>query len=143
MTPFEYISTHVYVKLKPSKVQGVGVFAIRDIPSGIDPFAIWEGASGTYSIEEDLLILLPKEVYSHVKDMFTYSPNFPEDTNTYVRLVNGFHWIYQNPYYFINSGFSKANVDKDTLLTTRHIRKGEELLSNYGRYERFSKKELI
>lgn len=143
MTPFEYISTRVYTKLQPSRVQGVGVFALKDIPENINPFEIWDGDSGLYSITEDELKTLPQEIYLHIKDMFTYSPHFPYDTNTYVKLINGFHWIYQNPYYFVNSGFEKANIDKDTLLTTRKIRKGEELLSNYGRYERFPSKELI
>ena len=40
-------------------------------------------------------------------------------------------------------GLEKYNIDKDTKLTNRTIFRGEELLSNYGRYERFEKKDLI
>lgn len=143
MTPFEYISTKIYVKLKPSRIQGVGVFAIKDIPIGINPFEIWKGKSNRYPITELELKSLPMELYNHIKDVFLYGPEFPSNTDTYVTLTNGCHWIYTTPYYFINSGFDTANIDKDTLLTTRLIYKGEELLSNYGRYERFDKKNLL
>jgi hypothetical protein len=143
MTPFEYISTKIFVKLKPSRIQGIGLFAMRDIPYQINPFEVWDGDTGIYSIPESELLLLPKELYSHIKDIFLYGPEYPSDSSTYVKLTNGCHWIYTTPYYFINSGFEKSNIDKDTLLTNRIIYKGEELLSNYGRYERFNKKELI
>lgn len=143
MTPFEYIHTHVFTKLKPSRLSGVGVFALRDIPQGINPFEVWKGESKYYPVEEKELISLPVELYKHIKDVFLYSPDFPLDTDTYVKLVNGFHWIHQNPYYFVNSGYKDSNIDKDTLLTTRAVKKGEELLSNYRRYERYIKKDLI
>lgn len=143
MSPFEYISTHLYTKLKPSKIQGIGVFAIKDIPENTNPFEYWKGETGLYPIKEEDLNTLPSEIYLHIKDMFTYSPYFPEDKTTYVKLTNGCHWIYTNPYYFVNSGFEKSNIDNDTLLTTRKIFKGEEILGNYGRYQRFPEKELI
>ena len=34
MTVFEYIKNHVNVKLAPSNISGVGVFALRDIKKG-------------------------------------------------------------------------------------------------------------
>lgn len=143
MTPFSYIANKVFVKLKPSKISGVGVFAIRDIPTSTFLFEEWQGETGCYPIKEEELKTLPPELYSHIKDIFLYSPDFPSDTDTYVTLTKGCHWIYTSPYYFVNSGFTKANMDKDTLLSTRNIREGEELLSNYGRYERFPKKSLL
>lgn len=143
MNAFEYISTKVFIKLKPSRIQGVGVFAIKDIPKNTNPFEVWSGDTGIYSISESELRSLPEELYNHIKDIFLYGPDFPTDTQTYVKLINGCHWIYTTPYYFVNSGFDKSNIDKDTLLTNRIIYKGEELLSNYGRYERFNKKEFL
>jgi hypothetical protein len=143
MNAFEYISTKVFVKLKPSRIQGVGVFAVKDIPKDTNPFEVWSGDTGIYSISESELRSLPEELYNHIKDIFLYGPDFPTDTQTYVKLINGCHWIYTTPYYFVNSGFDKSNIDKDTLLTNRIIYKGEELLSNYGRYERFNKKEFL
>ena len=143
MNEFSYILNHVFVKIKPSRVQGVGVFALRDIPEGTEVFKRWEGETGVYSISEQELKLLPKELYTHIKDIFLYAPDFPTDTNTYVTLTNGCHWIYTTPYYFVNSDVNNFNIDKNTLTTVRNIKAGEEILSNYGRYERLPKQELI
>ena len=84
-----------------------------------------------------------QDLQTHIHDLFQYSNNFPNDTNLYVRLINGFHWIYTNPYLFINSGLKekKTNLDKDTGKSTRLIRCGEELLSNYTRNDRFDLKK--
>lgn len=143
MTPLEYISTKIFVRLKPSRIQGIGVFAIKDIPFQTNPFEVWNGDTGLYPILESELLLLPNELYTHIKDIFLYGPDFPSDNRTYVKLTKGCHWIYTTPYYFINSGLNNSNIDKDTFLTNRIIYKGEELLSNYGRYERFNKKDLL
>jgi len=140
---YNYISKNIFVKLKPSKVDGVGVFAIRDIPKDTFLFETWKGKSGYFPIKEKELQKLPKDLYNHIKDIFLYSPDFPNDTNTYIQLTNGCHWIYTTPYYFVNSDISKFNIDKDTLKTTRDIKRGEEILSNYGRYERLQKEDLI
>ena len=143
MTAFDYIKTHVFVKLKPSKISGVGVFALKDIPKNTFLFEPWDGKTGTYPIEESLLQTLPNELQSHIKDIFRYSPDFPNDTNTYVTLTNGCHWVYTTPCYFINSSSTRFNIDKNDLTSLRYIRSGEEILSNYGRYERMERKNVI
>lgn len=143
MDVYSYILKNIFVKLKPSKIDGVGVFAIRDIPKDTFLFETWKGDSGYYPIKETELQKLPKDLYRHIKDIFLYSPEFPNDTNTYIQLTRGCHWIYTTPYYFVNSNINNFNIDKDTLKTTRNIKQGEEILSNYGRYERLSKKDLI
>jgi len=140
---YNYISKNIFVKLKPSKVDGVGVFAIKDIPKNTFLFETWKGDSGYFPIKEKELQKLPKDLYNHIKDIFLYSPDFPNDTNTYIQLTNGCHWIYTTPYYFVNSDINKSNIDKTTFKTTRDIKRGEEILSNYGRYERLQKEELI
>lgn len=142
MTAFSYIQNKVVAQLRPSRISGIGVFALRDIPAGTFLFDKWEGESGYYLITEKELSSLPKALYRHIKDIFLYSPNFPKDTNTYVYLTSGCHWIYTTPYYFMNSNIESYSVDKDTLETIRDVKEGEELLSNYGRYER-NKKVLI
>ena len=143
MDVYSYILKNIFVKLKPSKIDGVGVFAIRNIPKDTFLFETWKGDSGYYPIKETELQKLPKDLYTHIKDIFLYSPEFPNDTNTYIQLTKGCHWIYTTPYYFVNSNINNFNIDKDTLKTTRNIKQGEEILSNYGRYERLSKKDLI
>ena len=44
----EHTRGRVYCRLKPSPIHGIGVFAVRDIPAGVEPFdgcdrtrAIW------------------------------------------------------------------------------------------------------
>jgi len=138
-----YIESKVFVKVQPSKISGVGVFAIRDIPAHTPLFEPWQGKTGTYPIPEVRLEKLPSLLYRHIKDVFLYGPDFPKNTDTFVTLINGCHWIYTTPYYFINSGFKAANIDKDTKMSIRNIHAGQEILSNYGRYERFTKKDLL
>ena len=143
MDAFSYVKEKVSVSLKPSRISGIGLFALRNIDKDEKLFEPWLGETGLYSIPESLLLTLPKPLYSHIKDIFLYGPNFPEDDSTYVKLVRGCHWVYTTPYYFINSGGNKANVDKITKRTIRPIKVGEELLSNYVRYDRYSPKDLI
>lgn len=143
MDEFSYIFNHVLVKVKQSRIHGVGLFAIKDIPVGTEMFKPWDGPTGRYIISENKLLTLPSELYRHIKDIFLYGPNFPQDTSTYITLTNSCHWIYTTPYYFVNSDIKNFNIDKDTLKSIRDIKSGEEILSNYGRYERLSKKELI
>lgn len=139
MNAYSYILNHVFVKLQPSRLQGVGVFAIRNIPKGTYVFEKWAGKTGSYNIPERQLRELPSTLYHHIKDIFLYSIDFPNDTDTYIELINGCHWVYTTPYYFVNSDVNNYNIDKDTLRVTRDVKEGEELLSNYGRYERLPK----
>lgn len=145
MDAFTYIKEKIYVKLKPSKIAGIGVFAIKDIPADVFLFEPWLGETKYYPITNEELNELDDELRSHIKDMFLFSEDFPEDTNTYVKLTHGCHWIYINPYHFVNSGFyeKKHNIDKTTMKSLRFIKKGEELLSNYERYEKLQKKHII
>jgi SET domain-containing protein len=138
MDAYTYIKEKIFVKLKPSKISGVGVFAIKDIPEDTFMFEAWTGKTGFYPITENELSELDADLYRHIKDLFLFSTDFPKNTDTFIKLTNGCHWIYTNPYYFINSGYynNTSNVDKDTMKTIRYIKKGEELLSNYPRYEK-------
>lgn len=137
MSPFEYVKNKVLVKVKPSSYNGVGVFALKDIPSNTPMFEPWEGETGTYELTEQEVNSLPLEIKEHIKDIFLFHPDFPNNTNVTIDLFKNCHWIFTTPYYFVNSGFIDGyNMDKDTLTTIRDIKKGEEILSNYGRYEK-------
>ena len=139
---YNYIKNCIFVKLKPSNISGIGVFALRNIKKETLLFNLWEGETGFYPISQQQLEMLDEELRSHIRDLFLFSSDFPVDTNIYVKLTNGCHWIYTNPYYFVNSGYyeKKSNVDKDTMMSIRDIKKGDEILSNYQRYEKMDKK---
>ena len=143
MTPFEYISSKVYTKVQPSNIQGVGLFALKSIPKGIFPFEKWEGETAFYPIELEQINSLPEGLRHHIRDLFSFGPNYPSDKRIYIQLVNGCHWIFTSPYYFVNSGGENSNLDKSSYLTLRKINRGEEILSNYGKYEKLPSKELI
>lgn len=142
MNAYTYIKKNLFVKLKPSNISGIGVFAIRDIEIGTFLFQPWDGETGFYPISQSELNELDEEVRNHIKDMFQFSSEFPKDTNLYVKLTKGCHWIYTNPYYFVNSGFyeNKSNIDKELMIATKSIKKGQEILSDYQRYEKLDKK---
>ena len=144
MDAFGYVKNNLFVKLKPSPIAGIGVFAIKDIPIDTFLFQEWKGETRYYPISQTELNELDSALKTHILDMFEYTDAFPSNTNIYIKLTNGCHWIYTNPYYFINSGYyeNKSNVDRDTMQSTKFIKRGEELLGNYKRYEKINKKLL-
>ena len=93
MDAYSYIRNHVFVKLKPSRIAGVGVFAIKEIPTDTVIFEVWEGETGIYPISQSEMNMLSDELQLHIRDLFQYSTDFPDDTNLYVKLINGFHWF--------------------------------------------------
>ena len=58
-----------YCSVGVSKVHGIGIIAIRDIPKGIDPLPIITTEKLIDLTEEDLKTL-PKEVVDRVKELF-------------------------------------------------------------------------
>ena len=72
MSPFEYVKNKVLVKVKPSSYNGVGVFALKDIPSNTPMFEPWEGETGTYELTEQEVNSLPLEVKEHIKFLLLF-----------------------------------------------------------------------
>ena len=137
MSPYQYVLQKVFVTLKPSSYDGVGVFALKDIPKNTSLFDPWEGETGIYQLTEQEINSLPKKLRKHIRDIFLYHPDFPNNRGTLIELTKGCHWIYTTPYYFVNSSLQEDhNFDKDTYLTVRDIKEGQEIVSNYKRFEK-------
>lgn len=146
MTPFEYLNKHVLSIIKPSPISGVGFFAVRDINEGESIFEPWFGETGVHSITHEELFQLPEELQKYIYETFTYEFHYTDKESKEVSIVDdygkvlfplqkGNHWVFTFPKLFINSGLSKSNVDtngKINPLASRKIKKGEELLGNYG-----------
>ena len=132
-----HLKNDIYCRIGISKVHGVGVIAIKDIPKGIKPFA-------TLSKEKDKIINLSKD---DVKDI---NPNvrkiltdffFNEKRDEYDVLASGPNNL--NISFYINHS-NKPNIDiiADTesnyygFITNRIIKKGEELFINYNEYNK-------
>jgi hypothetical protein len=126
-----------YVRLRPSPLQGVGVFAIKDIPKGVNPFSMSNKVKyKTIKCTENDL----KHVDPAVKKMID---DFIEpDGKSYHIPENGLNSLdltfYLNHGKNNNLGVVDDESDNDgysSFVTLRHIKKGEELLINYADYK--------
>ena len=122
------LSSNTYVMLRPSSIEGVGVFAIRDIPKGCrDMFSEPDPAEAWITVSKEEVDSLPD----------------------HARLIVGNYCLYDEANYFIPAqGFKKIDLalflnhtdqpniisinDGDHFETTRDIKAGEELLIDYG-----------
>lgn len=144
MTAYEYINQHINVRLEPSIIQGVGVFALRDIPKDEELFKVWEGESGEYTLSDEELNSLDEGIKAHLLNMYGYK-KIKEQYTMFVILNTNCHWIFKTPLHWVNScGWDETpNVDKETLKATRFISRGEEILIKYGKYDKFKRTKTI
>ncbi len=122
------LSFNTWVMLRPSPVEGIGVFAIRDIPKGCrDMF-------GKPDAAEDWMTISKKEIRA---------------LPAHARFIVGNYCLYDEQNYYIPAhGFKKMDVslflnhadepnivsvsDGDYFEAIREIKAGEELLVDYG-----------
>ena len=122
------LGTNTYLMLKPSPIEGIGVFAIRDIPKGCrDMFSKPDD-------EEDWIKVSKKEI---------------ENLPVAIQLVVENYCLYDEVHYFVPAGgFKKLDLslflnhaeirnlisvnEGDYFEATRDISAGEELLIDYG-----------
>jgi hypothetical protein len=144
MTPIEYIKKHVNIKISPSPINGVGVFALRDIEKDEILFKDWEGESGIYKITEEEILSIDENVREHIFDMFEYIKN-ENVWELNVILNKGCHWIFKTPFHWVNScdWNENPNADKNTLKCLRKINIGEEITFKYGKYNKYHKTSII
>lgn len=113
------------VKLAPSPIHGVGLFAIRDIEKGKKLYldAIPNALDIPYEMFDELL--------SEVKDIVL--GQFPQ-------IVNGSHFLYPATRFLTYVNHSEdANYDAKEDVTLRDIKKGEEITENYKLIEGYEK----
>jgi SET domain-containing protein len=133
----KHLENDIYCRIGVSKISGVGVIAIKDIPKGIDPFK-------TLSKEKEKIIELNKndikKVDPNVKKILG---DFFGNLNTYDVLASGPNNI--NVSFYMNHS-DKPNIDiidniyKNNskfmgFITNKKIKKGEELTINYNIYQ--------
>jgi hypothetical protein len=144
ISAYQYILNNVNVKLAPSKIHGVGVFAIRDIPSGEKLFTKWTGKSGLYYLTEYELNTFDSNLKSHLYDMF----EFIKVNNEWVFAIylnKNCHWIFKTPAHWVNSCAwdELSNVDKETEIALKNIKMGDEIVFKYGKYNKYTKTHTI
>ena len=115
----------VYIRIGVSKVHGVGLIAIKEIPKGVNPF------SDTYIGQDAQLIEKTKIKNENIKKMLEdYYPTNGNDKFIIPMYPNQPVWT---NYLNYTSDDSKVNIFLDSSgswRTTRIIYVGEELLEN-------------
>lgn len=119
-----------YCRLKPSKISGVGVFAIRNIPPGTDVFqGILKQEWLKFNMKE--LEELPKETKKLIDVFFVV-----EKDNSVLIPEGGLNGI--DISFFVNNS-NKPNLEfnekKHTFISMKEIKKGKELTVSYSTYD--------
>lgn len=122
-------------RLRTSKIEGVGVFAIKDIPKGKDPFpGIKNGKWHKFDLKE--LKNLDKTILTMIDDFFVIEDN----SNVYIPEIglNGIDISFflnnsKNPNLkIVGDGKDEAVFFK----TSKNIKRGEELTVSYATYDK-------
>ena len=124
-----------YCRIGVSKIHGVGVIAIKNIPKGTNPFKFPDGKFKKYKMVEVTkreVEKLDPNVKKMVKDFFA------EDEGYYDLPKDGLNSLditfYMNHSNKNNVAIVDAGCDYLSFQTIRHIKKGEELTINYNEY---------
>ena len=120
----KHLQDEVYCKLGISTVHGIGVFAIRAIPKGVNPMRTWHPVEEVPITLKDLQGL-PKAVRQEL-DLFCYY-------NKDVMHIPSVGMNTMNMAVYLNHSKrpSVAYQKNGQIKTLRAIRKGEELMLDY------------
>ena len=123
-----HLSKNIKTKMGVSSIDGVGVFAIKDINMGEDVFPKWEADSFMYAIPNERLSDIPNEVLE-LLDMYFIN----EDCGfKVIRLFKGMNFLFHGTSY-CNSAWpneNKVNITNNGI-AMRDISAGEEILEWY------------
>ena len=123
----------VYVRLRPSRIHGIGVFAIRDIPKGTYVFRgdtgdmVWVSKVSTKGLDVET-----RKLYR----------DFCVSRNGTYGCPSNFNLL--SPAWYLNHS-KKPNVAADRnydFYSIRRIRRGEELTADYDTYNSTQVKRL-
>lgn len=118
------LKENTYCRLGVSKIHGVGVFAILDIPKGTNPFIGSFNGDGIVFTKKELEEL-PKQVKKMIDDFF-----IPE-RDTIELPASGLNGIDISFYSNHSSTPNMKTDDGETFITIRDIKEGEELTYSY------------
>jgi hypothetical protein len=124
----KHLTYNIKTKIGVSTIDGVGVFAIRDIKKGEDVFPIWDYDSGIYLIPNDRINEIPSEVFE-LLDMYFINE---ECGYKVIRLFKGFNFTFHG-FSYCNSAYQTkyAKNISDDGIALMDIKAGEEILESY------------
>jgi hypothetical protein len=117
-------------RLAPSVIHGVGVFAVRDIPKGIDPFAIG------VRYPRNWVAMTPAELKSTppgLRKLFT-ALFVPDVAGAFRIPILGANLVDIGAYLNHSGRPNVRTADGHQFMTRRRIRAGEELTVDYTTY---------
>ena len=121
---------NTYCRLKSSKIEGIGVFAVRDIPKNSNPFKGVERQKW-YKFKLSELKGLNKEILKMIDNFFVIENN----KTVYIPEL-GLNTIDMS--FYVNDS-KKPNMktidDGLTFVALRKIKKGEELVISYATFD--------
>ena len=123
-TILEHLENNIYCRLKPSKIHGVGVFAIRKIPKNTNPFK---------EFDRNVQLLIPKSelngIDENVKRLLSdFMIN--SENKQMILLSSTFQSFFSH---YLNTGIDPnvTYLTNDIYKTVKDINEGEELILNY------------
>lgn len=129
MTP-EYLNNTVWATLRGSPIEGVGVFAIRDIPKGtlVTDYTV-------HNIKDLIHFELSKEEFNkilpEIRTLILDRTVYPKGTNIYT-------FYSPNNNYTLSSFFNHSkDANCDSFVAIKDIKKGEEILIDYSDFFNF------
>jgi hypothetical protein len=119
-----------YCRLQPSAIHGIGVFAIRNIPRGTNPFGLLAryARPGYVRITQDELDALPSGLARIIRTLFV-----PTDGTMYLP-TSGTNLVHLLAYLNHSDEPNLRTRDGWNFFTCRRIREGEELTVDYHSY---------
>jgi hypothetical protein len=124
----KHICINIKTKIGVSSIDGVGVFAIRDIKQYEEVFPLWNYETGIYLISNDRLNEIPKEVVQ-LLDMYFINE---ECGYKVIRLFKGFNFTFHGTSYCNSAYPIESNTNISTkAIAMRDIKAGEEILEWY------------
>ena len=118
-----------YCRLQPSKIEGVGVFAIRDIPEGASIFC---GANRQrwFKFTNKELDNLDQGIKKMIDDFF------PTDEKDYILVPENGLNLMDLSFFLNHSNKSNCRITEgSSFIATKIIKKGEEVTSDYKTYD--------
>jgi len=119
----KYLNNTVYCRLGPSKIHGVGVFAIRDIPKGtlITDHNIHYPNNQQYTLSVEMFLKVHDEIRSLILDRFFYEA---ADTK--------FTFYSPNSDQFLQAFMNHSDTpNSDGHEALRDIKAGEEVVEDF------------
>jgi hypothetical protein len=123
-----HLSKNIKTKMGVSSIDGIGVFAIRDIFKGEEVFTPWEFESGIYAIPNDKM----KDIPANVLDLLNMYFINEECGYKIIRLFNGFNFLFHGTSYCNSSWPNKENQNiSNEGIALKDIIEGDEILEWY------------